>query len=388
MPLNARRQAQRYHADFLSREDFAAVVRRGGRVPLPRGFFLSGYWMDAWLATLPRATAPCLLVLSDDDGATVASAGITLRRRWRFGVLPRRIAFVNETGDPTLDRLTIEDNGLADAGGGASTDPDAYRVLVQACEHSDEVVLRNVAKGVATAIEALDGPACRIVRSGVEQRPYVDLDALRGEGSNDPCAAHLAILSRNTRQGLRRTRRLYASRGPLTLRRAHTVAEAHSFLEQLAALHQATWQGRGFSGAFASPFFLAFHRALIDRAFDAGVIDLLRIDAGDHCVGYLYNFVFGGWVHNYQSGFAYQADNRLRPGLLCHHLAIADALDRGHRVYDMLGGGARYKHSLCNASEALYSYRLLAPTSAGRAEWLIETAKRAILSRLGRTDPP
>jgi len=66
--------------------------------------------------------------------------------------------------------------------------------------------------------------------------------------------------------------------------------------------------------------------------------------------GYLYNFVHDGWVAAYQSGFDFGPDaDRLRPGLVCHLMAIQHYAGAGMRRYDFLGGEARYKRSLANA---------------------------------------
>ena len=92
--------------------------------------------------------------------------------------------------------------------------------------------------------------------------PLVDLDRVRATG-----AAYEAGLSRNSRQQIRRARRLYAESGPLRLTRAADPDEALTYFDRLKALHQATWVGRGRPGAFAEPFFERFHRRLIRAAF-------------------------------------------------------------------------------------------------------------------------
>jgi CelD/BcsL family acetyltransferase involved in cellulose biosynthesis len=63
-------------------------------------------------------------------------------------------------------------------------------------------------------------------------------------------------------------------------------------------------------------------------------------------LGYLYNFHYAGRVYNYQSGFSYGDDNRHRPGLIAHAMAIAQAQSRGMGVYDFLAGDAHYKARL------------------------------------------
>jgi CelD/BcsL family acetyltransferase involved in cellulose biosynthesis len=91
---------------------------------------------------------------------------------------------------------------------------------------------------------------------------------------------------------------------------------------------------------------MEFHRALVSRAWPEGGVELLRIRAGEKPIGYLYNFLWRGWVGYYTSGFVYTDDNRLKPGLVAHWLAIERHLAAGARIYDFMAGESRYKASL------------------------------------------
>jgi CelD/BcsL family acetyltransferase involved in cellulose biosynthesis len=70
-------------------------------------------------------------------------------------------------------------------------------------------------------------------------------------------------------------------------------------------------------------------------------------------VGYLYNFVLGGRVSNYQTAFAYETNSHLKPGLVSHTLAIEHAYANGSDVYDFLMGEHRYKRSMAKNSESM-----------------------------------
>ena len=63
-------------------------------------------------------------------------------------------------------------------------------------------------------------------------------------------------------------------------------------------------------------------------------------------IGYLYNLVYRGHVYQYQSGFRYEGDPRLKPGLVSHCLCIERHLREGSEVYDFMAGDARYKANL------------------------------------------
>jgi hypothetical protein len=71
--------------------------------------------------------------------------------------------------------------------------------------------------------------------------------------------------------------------------------------------------------------------------------------AGEQTIGVLYNFVHDGLVLNYQSGFLYESDNRLKPGLVSLVLSVEDAIARGERGYDFMAGAAGHKNRLGNS---------------------------------------
>jgi CelD/BcsL family acetyltransferase involved in cellulose biosynthesis len=88
---------------------------------------------------------------------------------------------------------------------------------------------------------------------------------------------------------------------------------------------------------------------------------LLRAEAGNTVLGYLYLFCYRGRVSAYQAAYPSPPDNRHRPGLVMHQLAIKRALEQGQAIYDFLAGEARYKRSLGRAAEALVWLRLQKP---------------------------
>jgi CelD/BcsL family acetyltransferase involved in cellulose biosynthesis len=198
--------------------------------------------------------------------------------------------------------------------------------------------------------------------------PSVGLAALGG--------AYLDTLSANTRAQIRRSQRLY---GPeLRLSRAESLEQALAYFNELAALHQAAWIGRGKPGAFGAARMRQFHSALIARAWPRGQADLLRIAAGPRPIGLLYNFIRDGKVLSYQSGFAPTGDAREKPGLVCHTLAIEYYAAAGHRCYDLLAGADRYKLSLASGGEMLHWATLHRPRSLSGAASLLKAALRQL----------
>jgi CelD/BcsL family acetyltransferase involved in cellulose biosynthesis len=201
--------------------------------------------------------------------------------------------------------------------------------------------------GVTAATEAAAAEAGFVRRNRSLSAPFVGLTR------EEIC--FLDSRSANTRQQLRRSNRGYAAIGGIAIEPAVTLARANEFLDGLMALHQASWVARGKPGAFANPFFVRFHRALIARGLPRGEIDLLRVTAGPQTIGLLYNFRYRDRSLAYQSGFDYAGAGRQgKPGLTCHHEAIRLAARSGAVRYDFLAGDDRYKRSLSNGAETLH----------------------------------
>jgi CelD/BcsL family acetyltransferase involved in cellulose biosynthesis len=340
-------------------------------------YFLSWGWVETWLDALPPS-AGITLYVARRAGAPIAAFFLGARTQWRHRVLPSRTLHLNKTGDDAYDEICIEYNNVLHDG----ESPPIAEIIARLPGGWDELYLPALdADGALATRLVTDGALAthRIadhagLRVRVERRvlaPMVDLDKVRASGD------YLKLLGSNTRSQIRRTRKLYGARGTLVFDVASSPGQALAFLDELVALHRRTWAERGQPGAFV-PFVLAFHQRLIERRFAAGEIQMIRVRAGDTTIGYLYNLVWQGAVSFYQSGLAYEADGKLKPGLVCHALAIEHNARAGHRYYDFLVGESRYKQSLSTDARALVWLRIQQP----RLRFVLENAARAVRDRV------
>jgi CelD/BcsL family acetyltransferase involved in cellulose biosynthesis len=352
----------------------------------PPSYFLSWGWVETWLEALPPSTAIKLYV-ARRAGAPVAAFFLGARTLWRHGLLPSRTLHLNQTGRDEFDEICIEYNGMVHDG-----PPPVAEILARLPGGWDELYFPALdeAGPVAAALSA-DGAAATRGRGPhlrVDRRipsPLVDLAKVRAAGD------YLKLLGSSTRSQIRRTQKLYGARGAVVLEVASSAGQARAYFDELVALHRRAWAARGQAGAFL-PFVLAFHHRLIARRFDTGEIQLMRVRAGDATIGCLYNLVWRGAVLFYQSGLAYETDSKLKPGLLCHALAIEHDARAGHRCYDFLCGDSRYKQSLATDAGAQVWMRLQQP----RLRFLLEDAARAVrdhvrarrAARAAGTPPP
>ncbi|MEJ7602538.1 MAG: GNAT family N-acetyltransferase [Kofleriaceae bacterium] len=293
-------------------------------------------WVENWLACLPRAEAPKLAVLRDDDRA-VAACFLGRRLAWQRRLVPARALYLNTTGVPRIDDLWIEYNGLVGASG------MSIERLVEAVSDQlpgaggwDELVLPALDEHAFGGLRDADHPAYRVLVTRRVPAYFVDLAKVRAAG-------YLPLLSGQTRSQVKRARRLA---GDLEVTVARELAEAIEIYDELTVLHGAQWRVKHEPGAFADPWFDRVHRRLIATRFEHGEIELLRVRSGHQTIGCLYNHVFAGRVLQYQSGLAMYEDPHLKPGYICHSVAIERAATLGRDVYDLLAGDMRYKKSL------------------------------------------
>ena len=319
-------------------------------------FFVTWTWIGTLLRCLPSPPRTMLL-RATRDRETVGLSMVTLKRATRRG-LPIKQAWLNTTGDPAYDCLTIEHNDFASAGVGRDNLWDAFADwFATGVPAADEFIL----DGVDTKESLRKANLHTVERSEYGYRsPLTNFTTMEGLMSS---------LSRNSRQQLRRSMRAYEREAPLSIEAARDPETALTFFAQMKALHVRSWTRRGRRHAFSSPFFETFHRSLIRRGAGHATIELLRVSAGDRAIGYLYNFLHGGTVSNYQTGFD-DADRRLRPGYVCHALALAHYAASGMSSYDFLGGTNRLKQSFGPDRYELCWYRLHKKTSIFRSNTL------------------
>jgi CelD/BcsL family acetyltransferase involved in cellulose biosynthesis len=356
------------------REEWNRLAERA--VP---SYFTSWGWVEAFLQGFPPESK-CNFVRIWKDGVVVGLTILGAARETRGGIIRSRAWHLLESGIDPYDELTVEHNGLLVDEQCAE---EASRVFLEDCLSSrhawDELYLSGVRCGSPLEIVAREqSPTCPLLT--VKDRPYywVDLDELRQSGR-----AYLSTLGSGTRSQIKRAMKFYAAEfGPLVVQEPESVDEALKVFDELVEVHTPYWQSRGHSGAFTAPSARAFHERLIRQRFETEEIQLLRISAGPVLLGVVYNFLLCGRVYSYQTGFSYSEENKKKPGLVCHTLAIEYNLERGFHSYDFLAGDHRYKLQLASHDGTMRWLKFQRPRLKFRVEGLLRTVRDATVSRL------
>ena len=304
--------------------------------------FQSSAWLAVWLSMARERAEVWTVRGGGGDVPDILGALGVARRGLRGGV-----ARLGETNDPALDDVYVEYNDFLLAPGAPSEARRQVIAHLLARLPCQELVLRNAPPPLRQAALAAGREAGWVVRVVAENPCY---GRRLGEA---------APWSRNTRQQVARSRRLYEGRGFLRVEVADTPAARLAAFPILEALHRDVWAARGEGGVFDREGVGGFHRALIAR--DDAPVEILIVTCGGAPIGALHMLVGEGTAHQYQSGFASEADNRLKPGLVCHALAMEHYEARGFAVYDMMAGEARYKQSLGEPLRRLSTLELQRP---------------------------
>lgn len=332
-------------------------------------FFVSPPWVETWLDAFAARLDP-QIVLFRDDGEVIGAC-LLARSVVRKGPFTLRRLSLNTAGEPDEDSPCVEFNTLLCEGGcERAVAAELHRLLVaRGREPWDQLAVDGIADEASlTALREAFAPlACE---DRVRPSYYLDLEQLRREGGDFLAS----FRSSRYRQSVKK----YAELGELRLEAARSVGEAQAMLEELAALHQRAWTGRGYPGSFASGVFFDFHRALVRRCFDADQVQLLRLCAGDATLGAIYNFVYRGKLYFYQSGFDYSHGSRLSPGIVTHALAIQHASALGLSEYDLLAGDADYKKKLASQSRELHWLSWQAPSAKMKAFDMLRRMKQGL----------
>ncbi|MGA2551440.1 MAG: GNAT family N-acetyltransferase, partial [Burkholderiaceae bacterium] len=340
-------------------------------------FFIGWSWIGGWLQAI-QGIVPLRLLRAKIGERTVGLCIVASKLEHRHLLVTSQTLRLHATGRPEFDCVYIECNGmLVDRTLESWIRPLMLGTLLQDDRSWDELVLDGISEPLASSV--VKTPGLR-QQTRVEANHYIDLRAVSAHPGG-----YLALLGSKTRSRIRQSTREYERLGELTTRAAGDMNEALSFFQGLKLLHQRYWTARGEPGAFSEPFFELFHTKLIKDAFARGEIQMLVIEAGSRCVGYLYNFVHQGRVYFYQSGFDYELCARYnQPGLVSLARAIELNASAGHLIFDLLAGDSQYKQRLGTCTTSM-SWIVL---QRDRLRFRAEDAARVLYSHLrGRGKP-
>ena len=306
-------------------------------------YFQSWGWVETWLSLIAIELQPVVVRVWSENRLVGIGLFVSKDIKRRV-VFQSRAMYLNEYPFDGKNMIT-ECNGLLVA---KDHESDVYSevvaYLLQTFNDHDEFCFGAMLESTARFIteQTLTEDASCIVNEESVSR-YIDLsDFQPGVDS------YLASLSRNRRGQIRRSIRLYDNEGSLQIEKAENVEQALHYLDRLKVLHTDYWRSKGKGGSFSNPLWEKFHRTLIQKRFEPGEIQLLKVSNHQGEIAYIYNFVLNKHVYVVQTGFIRSEDKRLMPGYVAHSMAIAYNRSKVMRIYDLMHDDVLYKRILCN----------------------------------------
>jgi hypothetical protein len=306
--------------------------------------FLSQEWLGTWLECYGDAFDGKWVSWSCDG--RVVGGCLLLIKPVKIGGLSFRTIFLNASGATAERSPLAECNDVLYVEGFGDAIADDLTALLSEMEWHRLDLAACATDGIVSRV--FSAVPSRHTEIEHKVAPYINFSDL-------PDAPFNKNLTGNTRSQIQRCQRIYEGMaGPVSLNVAASIEQALQYFDEMAHMHNARWSLKGAVGSFSNQLAVKFHRTLISRLWPGGAVDLVCVKAGETNIGFLYNFITFGKAYFFQSGFAYQQNNKLKPGLLTHSLAIENYRQRGLREYDFMVGNAPYKRSFSTHERALF----------------------------------
>lgn len=344
-------------------------------------------WMLLWWDIFGREDLRRLRVLAVFDGSQLVGLAPMLTRPALYRrIVPHRRLELLGTGEDDADEICSDYAGFVIAPGyETSVIERIVRHLVDQPAW-EQLTLYGIDRDAtwAPAFErAVAAAGLPLSRRELSISPYVPLPPRFDD--------YVEQLPPSRRKFVRKCLRDFEKWAP---RRAfHVAGNPHELADGqriLQTLHGTRWADAGGHGVFVSSKFATFHRRLMHELLERNALQLGWLSADDRPLAIVYNFLWKGRAHSYQSGRAVDLPNSIRVGILSHLFAMQDAIARGMTEYDFLAGRQRYKLELSLASRTLDVLEVWRKPWIRRGQTLIDTAithARAVRDRLRNLEP-
>lgn len=167
-----------------------------------------------------------------------------------------------------------------------------------------------------------------------------------------------AQLKRSRRaDNFKRRLRQLSGRADFAHRVVTEATDAVPAFERFLCLHNARWAGAGGSEMTGHGRLTSFHRELVIRFAEAGLLRFDELWVEGECRASIYGLEHGRQYFFYNSGYD-QAWRNASVGLVLLGLSIKSAVERGIAVYDFLRGTESYKFDWANTTRETVMLRV------------------------------
>ena len=301
-----------------------AVTR--ARVPHP---FLRHEWVRTWWDAFQTPSSRLYIQVVRANGRVMAIAPLMRETVTMYGMPVRQVRFIHNDHTPRTDMII--------AGEAEACCEAIWRALGTGRERWDVLLLSQLERGSKTG-EFFSGVAAREgLRTGTwrsSDSPYL---ALTGGWE-----AYLNSLPAKFRSNLRNRWSRLSKIGPVSLEVLTGRASIAAAAEDAWRLESSGWKRDAGTAISSDPAVQRFYTSLIERATDAGWLELLFLKVGDRRVATSYGARFANRLFLFKTGYDPEFATGA-PFKTLTSLAIEDACNRGLSEVDFLGDAEPWK---------------------------------------------
>jgi len=342
---------------------------------LAPGYFQSSSWQQLWHRKInEKGFKPLVVSISNGHKFLLMSSTVTSKKRM-LGLFKQNATYLNSSGSEEFDVICPENcQPLVSLDAPKDVFGQMINYLVSEI-NVKQIFIRAIPLSVMHQLQ--QGCQSCEVEFIVEKKSahhWINLESLRLSKRD-----HLSSLNSRARSTIRKTIEKYEFQfGKVNLRSAENSVQSKEWLGKLIDLNLQRFRSKGRNSSFNIPFLQEFHNELIDLAFPKGEVVMVRLEAGEQIIGYIYGFLFNKVISIYQTGFVFEADNKLSPGMVAHHLLAQESMNRDINRYDFLAGDYQYKRILSNEHGELVWLRICVPNLLLSIERFLKNLKRRI----------
>lgn len=212
-------------------------------------------------------------------------------------------------------------------------------------------------KAVAALESCLPRHLGKVRRRFRYRAPYAELP-----GSYDD---YLNTLSKKGRYNARKKRKQLSINHAVEHTYHDDPATLDSALDALIDLHTQRWRVEGLPGVFVNEHFIGFHRELAAAGLARDWLRLGFLKVDGETLFSTYAYQVGGRCYLYQQG-GLTDWHHYNLGYVALGFSIADACERGCRLYDFLRGDAEYKLHWAKQARELIQLQAVRPGLRGK----------------------
>jgi len=313
------------------------------------GFFLSWRWISSWL-NQTNSENNLMLVKAQYQNNIIGLGLFVENKIIRHGFIKSTQWLLHRHGSDKKDQIWIENNDFLI--NNQHKKVIAYAIWQQLVEQKPDVdefvIAMRHNSDQKKSINQLNKYTEKLLYS--EKSYYLSMDELKSFDQ------YLSLLSKNTRQQIKRSIKLLKQLGDVTFN-VITDEKQWDLLQQSKHWHVDKWQQTSTPSGFCNPLFTDFHQHLIRANHLSTQTIVASLQISNELVGCLYCFIDGESVYFYLSNLKPMSDNRIKLGLAIHAFFIEWLIENASHItkYDFLAGDARYKKSLTN-KQSEYCY--------------------------------